>query len=139
MFGFALGLKTWIMISMAAIIAVGAWGTYRYITNLQTRVETMSGTIIVLEDALKTSEKTLSLKIKEIKANEKAARELNVELEEATTDRDNLRRLLADHDLTRLADEKPSLIEKRINDASNETIRDLERITDPRGLSDNSN
>jgi hypothetical protein len=42
-----------------------------------------------------------------------------------------LRQIFAEHDLSNLALERPGLIERRINDATQNIFDDLECITDP--------
>ena len=56
---------------------------------------------------------------------------LRVQLDVAETRVNQLRTLLSDHDLTRLAIQRPGLIERRINEGTTEAFRDLERITSP--------
>ena len=87
--------------------------------------------VAIIENALKTSTEAFKIKEKEVKENLEALRELDLKLKEAYKESDSLRKLLAKHDLTKLAIEKPGLIEKRINDATDKTFDDIERLTSP--------
>lgn len=55
--------------------------------------------------------------------------ELQSRLRVAEAESTELRRVLANHNLTNLAERKPSMIEVRINNATKELFDDIERIT----------
>ena len=57
--------------------------------------------------------------------------QLSTELQKAEQYGDELRATLQKHNLTHLANKKPGLIEKRMQDATNKLWDDLESITAP--------
>ena len=57
---------------------------------------------------------------------------LKTELSEAEAYLDELQSLFQDHDLTRLAEEKPGLIERRINDGTQNVFDNIEQFTGSR-------
>ena len=113
-----------------AVISAAGLG-YVFITNLQNQVIEQAKTIALQEDALIENQRTIRRQEEQQKVNEELRRDLDNELQQATSNVSDLREKLSNHDLTRLAINKPDSIERIINDASNQVLNDLEQLTSP--------
>ena len=116
---------------MILILLAGAGGGFMYVKNLQSNLEVARANAAKLEAAVETSEASLKL-LKEDNARLNAlSDQLNEDLRKAEQYGDELRATLQKHNLTHLANKKPGLIEKRMQNATNKLWDDLESITDP--------
>ena len=118
-------------IAMILILLAGAGGGFMYVKNLQSNLEVARANAAKLEAAVETSEASLKL-LKEDNARLNAlSDQLNEDLRKAEQYGDELRATLQKHNLTHLANKKPGLIEKRMQNATDKLWDDLESITDP--------
>jgi len=116
-------------IAMILILLAGAGGGFMYVKNLQSNLEVARANAAKLEAAVETSEASLKL-LKEDNARLNAlSNQLNEDLRKAEQYGDELRASLQKHDLTHLANKKPGLIEKRMQNATDKLWDDLESIT----------
>jgi len=100
-----------------------------YVKNLQSNLEVARANAAKLEAAVETSEASLKL-LKEDNARLNAlSNQLNEDLRKAEQYGDELRATLQKHNLTHLANKKPGLIEKRMQNATDKLWDDLESIT----------
>lgn len=83
---------------------------------------------------LKLSESISTKTVEVIENNSKVqaenTKELNEKRNETSLESDKLKDIIIEHDLTRLSNAKPKLIEKRINNATKKVFDDIEKITD---------
>jgi len=118
-------------IAMILILLAGAGGGFMYVKNLQSNLEVARANAAKLEAAVETSEASLKL-LKEDNARlNELSNQLNEDLRKAEQYGDELRATLQKHNLTHLANKKPGLIEKRMQNATDKLWDDLESITDP--------
>jgi hypothetical protein len=103
---------------MGVVMAVMTGGFYWYYTQSQARIEALSASNAVLLVAAQTNQKTINDMLLQQALNQQRLKELADKLLEAEAYATELRRILQKHDLTRLAEEKPGLIERRINEAT---------------------
>ena len=116
-------------IAMILILLAGAGGGFMYVKNLQSNLEVARANAAKLEAAVETSEASLKL-LKEDNARLNAlSNQLNEDLRKAEQYGDELRATLQKHNLTHLANKKPGLIEKRMQNATDKLWDDLESIT----------
>jgi len=116
-------------IAMILILLAGAGGGFMYVKNLQSNLEVARANAAKLEAAVETSEASLKL-LKEDNARlNELTNQLNEDLRKAEQYGDELRATLQKHNLTHLANKKPGLIEKRMQDATDKLWDDLESIT----------
>jgi ABC-type transporter Mla subunit MlaD len=117
-------------IAMILILLAGAGGGFMYVKNLQSNLEVARANAAKLEAAVETSEASLKL-LKEDNARLNAlSDQLNEDLRKAEQYGDELRATLQKHNLTHLANKKPGLIEKRMQNATDKLWNDLESLTD---------
>ena len=83
----------------------------------------------ILDQAVQTNEATITRLNQSAKVQQELNSTLQANLEKAEVGLDSLRSKLSDHDLTRLALKKPGLIEKRINDATENVFDEIESDT----------
>ena len=120
-----------IRIAMILVLLAGAGGAYFYVQNLQKNLEIARANVAKMEIAVQTSEASLKLERAETARLGELNNQLSNDLQKAEQYGDELRATLQKHNLTHLANKKPGLIEKRMQDATNKLWDDLESITTP--------
>ena len=113
-----------------ALITLGGVG-YMYVQKLQSDLETARANVAKMEIAVQTSEQSLKLERAETARLGELNASLGAELQKAEQYGDELRATLNKHNLTHLANKKPGLIEKRMQNATDKLWDDLESITAP--------
>jgi len=118
-----------IKIALVFIILAGAGGGLFYVKQLQSNLEIQRLNNAKLEQAVETSQQSLAtLKADNARLNT-LTDTLNTELDKSEQYGDELRATLSKHNLTHLANKKPGLIEKRMQNATNKLWDNLESIT----------
>jgi hypothetical protein len=118
-----------IKIALIFIMLAGAGGGLFYVKQLQSNLEIQRLNNAKLQTAVDTSEASIAtLKADNIKLNT-LTNTLNDDLRKAEVYGDELRATLQKHNLTHLAEKKPGLIEKRMQNATDKLWDDLESIT----------
>src|SRR5210317_166063 len=120
-----------IRIAMILVLLALAGGGFLYVKKLQSDLETARANVAKLEVAVQTSEASLKLERAESARLGELNNQLSTDLQKAEQYGDELRATLQKHNLTHLANKKPGLIEKRMQDATNKLWDDLESITTP--------
>jgi len=120
-----------IRIAMILVLLAGAGGAFLYVKNLQKNLEIARANVAKLEVAVQTSEASLKLERAESARLGELNNQLSTDLQKAEQYGDELRATLQKHNLTHLANKKPGLIEKRMQNATDKLWDDLESITDP--------
>ena len=115
---------------MGVLGSVG-YGGHMYYKDTQQRIATLTENNAKLETAIQISEQSVETLRGDITKNAELNRELQKELQVAEQYGDQLRNTLRKHNLTHLANKKPGLIEKRMQNATNRLWNDLTNITDP--------
>ena len=113
-------------IALAFILLAAAGGGYLYITKLQKDNAILKTNAIKLESAVDDQKAVIEQQtkdLKQIRTTLKTIEELNDKLE---ADRDALNKRLGKHDIGNLAENKPGLVEKIINKASDSAARCME-------------
>ena len=115
-----------IKIILALVLLAGAGGGYLYVNKLQKDNAILKTNQIKLETAVAESNQVIeqqSKDLKKIRSTLKEVEELNDRLQ---ADKDSLNKRLGKHDIGNLAENKPGLVEKIINKASNSAARCME-------------
>lgn len=122
---------------VAALLIISFLGSgYLYVTKLQSDLETARANVAKLDAAVKVSEDSVAMLMKEAAANAERTKELTAQLDKAEEYGDELRATLQKHNLTHLANKKPGLIQKRMQDATDKLWDDLADITNPNRVLD---
>ena len=100
-----------------------------YVKKLQSDLETARANVAKMEIAVQTSEQSLQLERAETVRLGELNVTLSADLQKAEQYGDELRATLQKHNLTHLANKKPGLIEKRMQNATDKLWDDLESIT----------
>jgi len=120
-----------VMALVVLLFLMGGLG-YWYYENSQDRITLLQENNARLQVAVETNQQTISNMKEERAINQEIITELNQNLRNAEQYNSELRRIFQEHNLTMLAEEKPGLIEKRINDATDEVFDSIMRSTVPR-------
>jgi len=105
---------------------VGAGGGYLYVTKLQKDNAILKTNQVVLESAVDSQKIVIEQQtadLKKIRSTLKQIEEVNAKLQ---ADRNALNKRLGKHDIGNLAENKPGLVEKIINKASDSAARCME-------------
>ena len=104
----------------------GAGGGYMYVKKLQKDNATLKVNQIKLEIAVEENNKVIEQQTKDLKKIRTTLSELDEVNKKLQADRDNLNKRLSKHDIGNLAENKPGLVEKIINKASDSAVRCME-------------
>ena len=115
-----------IRLALILILLASAGGGYWYVQKLQKDNAILKENQIKLETAVAESNQVIeqqSKDLKKIRSTLKEVEELNDRLQ---ADKDSLNKRLGKHDIGNLAENKPGLVEKIINKASDSAARCVE-------------
>ena len=113
-------------IGLVLVMLAGAGGGYLYVNKLQEDNAMLKTNQIKLETAVQESNQVIEQQtkdLKKIRSTIKQIEEVNAKLQ---ADRDALNKRLGKHDIGNLAENKPGLVEKIINKASDSAARCME-------------
>jgi Tfp pilus assembly protein PilO len=127
MFGFGGTVK--VAIVAAVVIATMAGGFYLYYKDSQARIAVLIENSAKLEQAVQTQNLAIAQLENDAKKFAELNKELTLQMQKAEEYKDTLINKLRKHDLTKLSEQKPALIEKRINDATAKLFDEFEKIT----------
>lgn len=117
------------MLGIVAFISAAGLGAKYYYDSTQTKIETLTKANTILDGVVTTQNATIDNINENAEAQQFLVLELQADLQDAEAVTDNLRRILNEHDLTRLVLAKPGLIETRINNATQELFDNIESST----------
>lgn len=114
-----------------SIIAIGAVvaGLFGYIYYSESKIESLQKTNVILEQANQSNQESIRGLEKNIQDIISLNETLRKDLDQSEEYRNNLTKTLSDHNLTILSLEKPGLIEKRINSATELKFKELQEYT----------
>ena len=127
-------IKVYLFLIIMGVIGGVGYGGYMYYKDTQERIAILTDNNAKLEVAAQLQEETINTMIEDVQRNSKLNKELQKELQIAEGYGDQLRATLQKHNLTHLANKKPGLIEKRMQNATNRLWNDLADITNPDGV-----
>jgi len=117
--------RFYVIIGMVLIITAASGGVF----YMQKRIEKLAEETVQLEIQNQSLQAEIAYIEKFAMEQELRMNALSTELQTANDGLVSLRKILADHDLTRLALEKPGLIENRINSATTRLFNELMKET----------
>ena len=119
-----------LLIVLGILGSVG-YGGYTYYKDSQTRIATLTANNAKLEVAAQQQEQTINTMIEDREKLAELNKGLQKDLQTAEKYGDQLRNTLRKHNLTHLANKRPSYIERKMQNATNRLWDCLADITDP--------
>ncbi len=123
-------IKLYAIIILVGIIGAAGLSAKYYYDTTQSTIATLRENNAKLEVAVQISEASVKTLEESAFMNEKLNSKLQKDLQQAEKYGDELRSTLQKHNLTHLANKKPGLIEKRMQNATNKLWGDLIALTD---------
>ena len=124
-------LKVYMLLIVLGLLAGVGYGGYMYYTDTQKRIATLTANNAKLEVAAKLQEETINTMIEDRQKLAELNKGLQRDLQTAEKYGDQLRNTLRKHNLTHLANKRPSHIERKMQNATNRLWDCLADITDP--------
>jgi len=115
-----------IKLILMLIMLAGAGGGYLYVKKLQKDNLTLKINQSKLETAIEDNNAVIEQQTADLKKIRTTLSELDKVNKKLQADRDNLNKRLSKHDIGNLAENKPGLVEKIINKASDSAVRCME-------------
>ena len=122
-------LKVYILIVVIGLVGGVVYGGWYYYKDTQARIQILTENSIKLETATKLQKSTIDTLVADAKKYEELNRKLDIELRKAHDYKNNLIAKLRKHDLVRLSQQKPGLVEKKINNGTKKLFESFESIT----------
>ena len=121
--------RIYILIAVIGLVGGVVYGGWYYYKDTQARIQILTENSIKLETATKLQKSTIDTLVADAKKYEKLNRKLDSELKKAHDYKNNLIAKLRKHDLVRLSQQKPGLVEKKINVGTKKLFKSFESIT----------
>ena len=122
--------RIYAIVIVVGLVGGAVWGAYGYYKDTQQRISTLTQNNAKLKSANDTNTATIQQLNKNALALNQLIDDLGSELKKAEQYGDELRNTLRKHNLTHLANKKPGMIEKRMQNATDKLWDDLESVTD---------
>ena len=121
--------RIYAIVIVVGLVGGAVWGAYGYYKDTQQRISTLTQNNAKLKSANDTNTATIQQLNKNALALNQLIDDLGSELKKAEQYGDELRNTLRKHNLTQLANKKPGMIEKRMQNATDKLWDNLESIT----------
>ena len=122
-------LKIYILIVVIGLVGGVVYGGWYYYKDTQARIQVLTENSVKLETATKLQKSTIDTLVADAKKYAELNRKLDNELRKANDYKNNLIAKLRKHDLVRLSQQKPGLVEKKINDGTKKLFESFESTT----------
>jgi GTPase involved in cell partitioning and DNA repair len=122
-------IKIYISIFVIGITGSMAYGGYYYYKDTQNRIKILTENTVKLEQAKAEQDNTIKVLKADTEKYQKLNKELNTYLQNAEEYKNKLISKLRKHDLSRLSQQKPKLVEKKINRGTQKLFDSFKRIT----------
>ncbi len=127
-------IKVYMFLIIMGILGAVGYGGYMYYKDTQQRIMTLKENNAKLEVAEQLANETINTMIADREKYTELNKELQGKLQKAETYGDQLRATLQKHNLTHLANKRPSYIERKMQNATNRLWDCLADVTDPNGV-----
>ena len=131
-------LKVYILIVVLGLVGGVVYGGWYYYKDTQARIQTLTENSAKLEQAAKIQKETIDTMVADSERMAKLNKGLQKELQTAERYGDQLRNTLQKHNLTHMANKRPSHIEKKMQNATNRLWDCLADVTNPDGVWDDA-
>jgi hypothetical protein len=126
---FGLGWKIAAGFGFITVIMGGiSYFGYQYMSQ---QIELLEQNVAQQQEVIENQKRTNQLMRDNFASMQRRQDELNSQFSDIEQNTSQLRRLFGEHDFTNLVEEKPGLIEPRVNRGTDEVLQNLEDITDP--------
>ena len=122
-------LKVYILIVVLGLVGGVVYGGWYYYKDTQARIQTLTENSAKLEQAAELQNNTIATLEADAKKFAKLNNQLQTKLEKANEYKNNLIDRLRKHDLAKLSQQKPGLVEKKINNGTQRLLEEFESIT----------
>ena len=122
-------LKIYILVIVMGLVGGVVYGGWYYYKDTQARIQTLTENSAKLEVATQQQEMTINTLVDDAEKYRELNKELNTKLEAANDYKNDLISKLRKHDLSRLSQQKPGLVEKKINNGTKKLFESFESIT----------
>ena len=122
-------IKVYFLIVVLGLVGGAVYGGWYYYKDTQARIQILTENSAKLEIATQQQEMTINTLVDDAEKYRELNKELNTKLEAANDYKNNLIAKLRKHDLSRLSQQKPGLVEKRINNGTKKLFESFESIT----------
>ena len=122
-------LKVYILIVVVGLVGGIVYGGWYYYKDTQARIQTLTENSAKLEQAAELQNNTIATLEADAKKFAKLNNELQTKLEKANEYKNNLIDRLRKHDLAKLSQQKPGLVEKKIKNGTQRLLEEFESIT----------
>tara|TARA_R110002020_G_scaffold139839_3_gene310946 strand:+ start:3477 stop:3869 length:393 start_codon:yes stop_codon:yes gene_type:complete len=122
-------IKIYLFIFVIGLVGSAAYGGYYYYKDTQNRIKILTENTAKLEQAKAAQDKTIKTLVGDAKKFKKLNKDLGVKLQKAESYRNKLIGKLRKHNLTRLSQQKPKLVEQKINRGTKKLLDSFKRIT----------
>jgi hypothetical protein len=122
-------VKIYILLFVVGFVGSTAYGGYYYYKDTQNRIKILTENSAKLEAAKQAQDNTIKALVEDADKYRKLNKDLGVELQKAESYRNKLIGKLRKHNLSRLSQQKPLLVEKKINRGTKKLFESLRRIT----------
>lgn len=129
-------IKLYVMIVVVGLVGGAVYGAKYYYDTTQATIATLRENNAKLETANQINQETIAQQQADAIKMAELNSQLTSDLQKAEQYGDELRSTLNKHNLTHLANKKPGLIEKRMQNATDKLWDDLESITSNVSASD---
>ena len=124
-------IKVYFLIVVLGLVGGVVYGGWYYYKDTQARIQTLTENNAKLEQATQTQKQTIDVLIADAKKFAKLNSELQTNLIRANDYKNKLIGKLRKHNLTRLSQQKPGLVEKRINNGTKKLLESFQSLTTP--------
>ena len=127
-------IKVYMFLIIMGILGAVGYGGYMYYKDTQQRIMTLKENNAKLEVAAQVANDTINTMVEDRERMAELNKGLQKQLQSAERYGDQLRNTLQKHNLTHLANKRPSYIEKKMQNATNRLWDCLADITDTNGV-----
>ena len=122
-------IKIYFLIIVLGLVGGVIYGGWYYYKDTQARIQILTENSAKLEVATQQQEMTINTLVEDAEKFRELNKDLNIKLEAANDYKNELISKLRKHDLSRLSQQKPGLVEKRINNGTKKLFESFEFIT----------